>query len=198
MKIGYQNGDDAVVISNSMTVLIKTRWVKFNSRYIEKMCAHNNFCENSTLAKFIAIEVSKCSLNWWRLLLLCCVQLLLSCIVLHSLCVFCLWSHLLFRCSFQMFVLCCCMRKVISMFKPFSVGSYELLVRVVSHNVIFCLMCSGRSLHVFCLLECGVCLLVELCWWECCYLCVGLWVLWWVRKLFLCLLCIVSNSLSCN
>ena len=63
MKVGYQNGDDAVVISNSMTVLIKTRWVKFNSRYIEKMCAHNNFCENSTLAKFIAIEVSKCSLN---------------------------------------------------------------------------------------------------------------------------------------
>ena len=28
--------------------------------------------------------------------------------------------HLLFRCSFHIFVLCCCMRDVIPMFKPFS------------------------------------------------------------------------------
>ena len=70
-----------------------------------------------------------------------------------------------------MFVLCCCMREVISMFKPFSVGSYGLLVRVVSLSVIFCLMCSS-------LLECGVCLLVELCC-ENVVSCVWvLWVLW--------------------
>ena len=39
-----------------------------------------------------------------------------------------------------MFVLC--MREVISRFKPFSVGSHRLLVRVVSLSVIFGLMCS--------------------------------------------------------
>ena len=58
------------------------------------------------------------------------------CIVLHSVCVFCLWSYLLFRCSFHIFVLCFCMREVISKFKPFSVRSHGLLVRVVSLSVI--------------------------------------------------------------
>ena len=67
-----------------------------------------------------------------------------------------------------MSVLCCCMREVISRFIHFSVGYCGLLVRVVSLSAIFCLMCSGKCLHVFCLLECDVCLLVELCWRECC------------------------------
>ena len=35
--------------------------------------------------------------------------------VLHNVCVFCLWSHCLVRCSLQMYVLCC-MREVISEF----------------------------------------------------------------------------------
>ena len=55
------------------------------------------------------------------------------------------------------------MKEVISRFKPFNVGSHGSLVRVVSLSVIFSLMCSGKSLHVLCILECGVCLL-ELCW----------------------------------
>ena len=44
------------------------------------------------------------------------------------------------------------MREVISRFIPFSVGSCGLLVRVVSLSAIFCLMCSGKSLHVLCIL----------------------------------------------
>ena len=65
----------------------------------------------------------------------------------------------LIRCSFQMFVLCCCIRdirEVISGFKRFSVGSHGLLVRVVSLSVIFCLMCYGKSLHVLCILRFGM------------------------------------------
>ena len=50
------------------------------------------------------------------------------------------------------FVLCCCMREVISRFS-FSVGSHELLVCL---SVIFCLMCSGKSLHVLCILPFGM------------------------------------------
>ena len=38
------------------------------------------------------------------------------------------------------------------MFRPFSVGSHGLLVRVVSLSVIVYLMCSGKSLHVLCIL----------------------------------------------
>ena len=74
--------------------------------------------------------------------------------------------YLLFRCSFHMFVLLCCTREIISRFIPFSVGSCGLLVRVVYHSAILCLMSSGESLYyAFCLLECDVCLLVELlCW----------------------------------
>ena len=79
------------------------------------------------------------------------------------------------RCSFPMFGLCCCIWEVISRFKPFNLRSHKLLVRVVSLSVISCQMCSGKSLHVLCILECEV-ELVELCW--CCLLCVGLWVLW--------------------
>ena len=48
------------------------------------------------------------------------------------------------------------MREVISRFKPFSVGSHGLLVRVVSLSVIFCLMCSGKSLYVLCILPFGL------------------------------------------
>lgn len=46
---------------------------------------------------------------------------------------------------------------MISRFKPFSVGSHGLLVRVVSLSVILCLMCSGKSLHVLCILPFGMC-----------------------------------------
>ena len=96
------------------------------------------------------------------------------CIVLYSACVFCLWSHLLFRCSFHMFVLCSCMREMISRIRPFSVGSDGLL-----------------SLHVLCIVPFGMwslsaCRIMLLKNVVCC---VGLWVLWWVRKLFLCLCC---------
>ena len=34
------------------------------------------------------------------------------CMVLHSLCVFCLWSHCLFMCSFKMSALYCFLREV--------------------------------------------------------------------------------------
>ena len=75
------------------------------------------------------------------------------CIVLHSVCVFLVCDPIFrFRCSFHIFVLCC-IRKVISRVKLFSVGSHGL--RVVSLSVIFCLIC-----YAFCLLKCGVCLLV--------------------------------------
>ena len=48
------------------------------------------------------------------------------------------------------------MREVISRFRPFSVGSCAMLVRVVSLSVIFCLMCSGKSLHVLCIWTFGM------------------------------------------
>ena len=35
-------------------------------------------------------------------------------------------------------------------------GSHGLLVRVVSLSVIFCLMCSGKRLHVLCILPFGM------------------------------------------
>ena len=54
--------------------------------------------------------------------------------------------------EFHMLVLCCCMKEVISSFKPFSVGSHGLLVRVVFLSVIFCLVCSGKRMHVLCIL----------------------------------------------
>ena len=115
-----------------------------------------------------------------------------TCIVLHSVCVFCLWSHLLFRCSFHMFVLCCCMREVNSRFKPFSVGSHGLLLRVVSLRVIFCLMCSSKSLHVlwilpfemWCLSACWIMLVRMLL-----AVCGSVSVVVNEGKLFLCLLC---------
>ena len=43
-----------------------------------------------------------------------------------------------------------------SRFKSFSVGSNGSLVCVVSLSVIFCLMCSGKSLHVLCILPFGM------------------------------------------
>ena len=55
-----------------------------------------------------------------------------------------------------MFVLCCFMREVFSRFKPFNVGSWNLLVRVVSLSLIFCLMFSDKSLHVLCILPFGM------------------------------------------
>ena len=73
------------------------------------------------------------------------------CIVLHIVYVFCLWFHLLFRCSFHMFVLCWCMREVISRFKPFSVGSHGLLVRVVSLSVILCVLARDCMYYAFCM-----------------------------------------------
>ena len=47
------------------------------------------------------------------------------------------------------------MREIISRFKPFSVRSHGLLVRVVSLSVILCLLCSGKSLHVLWILLFG-------------------------------------------
>ena len=52
--------------------------------------------------------------------------------------------------------LLCCTREVISRFIPFSVGSHGLLLCVVSLSVILCLMCSGKSLHVLCILPFGM------------------------------------------
>ena len=43
--------------------------------------------------------------------------------------------------------------------KPFSVGSHGLLVCVLSLSVIFCLMCSSKSLYVLCILRFGMCCL---------------------------------------
>ena len=48
------------------------------------------------------------------------------------------------------------MREVISRFKRFCVGSHGFLVRVVSLSVFYCLMCSGKSLHVLCILPFGM------------------------------------------
>ena len=38
---------------------------------------------------------------------------IIPCIVFYSVCVFCLWSDCLFKCSIQMCVLCCSMRELI-------------------------------------------------------------------------------------
>ena len=86
-------------------------------------------CIGSACSLLICVCIA-CLLCWWIvcwmdlsrcgscLLLNVCVWIGLycPCMVFHSLCLFCLLSHCLFRCSLQMSVLCCCMREVISGF----------------------------------------------------------------------------------
>lgn len=48
------------------------------------------------------------------------------------------------------------MRDVISEFNSGRMGSHVLFVRVVSLCAILCLICSGKSLHVLCILPLGM------------------------------------------
>ena len=83
-----------------------------------------------------------------RLLSVCVVAvLLLKEIVL------CAWIGFLFPVPVWFSTVCAC----------FVCDLIYCLVRVVFLSVILYLMCSGKSLHALCLLECEVCLLVELC-----------------------------------
>jgi len=77
-------------------------------------------------------------------------------IVFHSVCVFVLWSHVLPRCSFQMFCLCMCMSAVICLFSSGRAGSFLFAFLWLSLCVIFVMMCLGSSLHVVCIFPLGM------------------------------------------
>ena len=48
------------------------------------------------------------------------------CMVFHRMCVSCLWSQLVSRCSFHLFCLCFCMSEVISSFRSLRAGSWRI------------------------------------------------------------------------
>ena len=84
-------------------------------------------------------------------LFLGCVGVLLAspCIVFQRVCVLCLSSQCVSRCSLHMSDLCVCMRDVISEFNSEIEGSLEFCAPTLFLCSILCLMCSRSSLHVF-------------------------------------------------
>ena len=83
-------------------------------------------------------------------LFLGCVGVFLAspCIVFQRVCVLCLLSQCVSRCSPHMSDLCVCMRDVISEFNSEVEGSLAFCALMLSLCSIVCLICSGSSLHV--------------------------------------------------
>ena len=65
----------------------------------------------------------------------------------------CLWSQCVSRCSLDMSDLCGCMRDVISEFNSEIEGSLACCAPMLFLCSILCLMCSGSSLYVVCILH---------------------------------------------
>ena len=83
-------------------------------------------------------------------LLLACVGVLLTspCIVFQRVCVLCLGSQYVSRCSLHMSDLWVCMRDVMPYFNSEIEGSLACCALMLFLCSILCLMCSGSSLHV--------------------------------------------------
>ena len=92
------------------------------------------------------------------MLFLGCVGVLLAspCIVFQRVCVLCLCSQCVSRCSLHMSDLCVCIRDVISQFNSEIEGSLAFCALMLFLCSILCLMCSGSSLHVECILPFGI------------------------------------------
>ena len=93
------------------------------------------------------------------------------CILFQRVCVLYLRSQCVFRCSLYMSVLCVCMRDVISEFNSLIVGSLAFCALMLFLFSILCLICSGRSLHVECILTFGM-------------LCLFAWRMMFVKMVF--------------
>ena len=106
-------------------------------------------------------------------LFLRCVGVLLAsqCIVFQRVCVLCLWSQCVSRCSLHMSDLCVYMRDVISEFNSEIEGSLAYCAMMLFLCSILCFMCSGSSLHVECILPFGM-------------LCLSAWIMMFVKMVF--------------
>ena len=86
-----------------------------------------------------------------------CVFLLTNpCIVFQRVCVLCLWFLCVSMCSLHISDVCVCMRDVISEFNSKIEGSLAFCALMLFLCSILCLMCSGSSLHVECILPFGM------------------------------------------
>ena len=117
-------------------------------------------------------EVNVFSLLVMVLFLVCVVFLLANpCIVSQRVRVLCLWSQCVSRCSHHMSDLCVCTRDVISEFNSEIEGSLPLSALMLFLCSILCLMCSGSSLHMECILPFGM-------------LCLSSWRMVFVKMVF--------------
>ena len=103
---------------------------------------------------------------WWYFVLLAS-----PCIVFQRVCVLCLWSQCVSRCSLHMSDVCVCMMDVISEFNSEIEGSLALRALMLFLCSMLYLMCSGSSLHVGCILPFGM-------------LCLSVWRMMFVKMVF--------------
>ena len=106
------------------------------------------------LLNAFAICVGEVSVFSFMVLFLCCVGVLLAspCIAFQRVCVLCWRSQCVSRCSLHMPAMCVCMRDVISEFNSEIEGLLAFCALVLFMCSMLCLMCSGSSLHVACIL----------------------------------------------
>ena len=111
------------------------------------------FCVGECLLNVFAICVGEVTVFSFKVIVFFFGVLLANpCIVFQRVCVLCLCSQCVSRCSLHMSDLCVCMRDVILEFSSEIEGSLAFCTLMLYMCSILCLMCSGSSLHVECIL----------------------------------------------